>query len=211
MIKANNINITERVIVYVDGFNLYFGMLEAGFEKLKWLNIKLLAENLLKANQRLIEIKYFTSRVSNNPDKQKRQTTYIEALEAVDVKVYYGHYQREKIECHRCGNIWAYYNEKMTDVNIATHMIIDAYHNSYDMAMLISGDSDLVPPIKTIIANFNDKRVFVAFPPKRHNNSVALVAKGSIVIGRKKLADSQFDDEVTKKDGFILKKPDDWK
>lgn len=211
MTKANNLQKKERVIVYVDGFNLYFGMLEAGLGKLKWLNVKLLAENLLKVNQNLIEIKYFTSRVSNDPDKQKRQATYIEALEAVDVKVYYGHYQRDKMECHRCGNIWASYNEKMTDVNIATQMIIDAYNNHFDMAMLISGDSDLVPPIKAIIENFKNKRVFVAFPPKRHNNSVALVAKGSMVIGRKKLADSQFDDEVTKKDGFILKKPIDWK
>ncbi|MBC8487146.1 MAG: NYN domain-containing protein [Bacteroidetes bacterium] len=211
MTKANNLQKKERVIVYVDGFNLYFGLLEAGLEKLKWLNIKLLTENMLKANQKLVEIKYFTSRVSNNPDKQKRQTTYIEALESFNVKVYYGHYQRDKIECYRCGNIWAYYNEKMTDVNIATQMIIDAYHDKYDMAMLISGDSDLVPPIKAIIENFKNKRVFVAFPPKRHNNSVALVAKGSMVIGRKKLADSQFDDEVTKKDGFILKKPGNWK
>ena len=99
----------------------------------------------------------------------------------------------------------------MTDVNIATQMIIDAYHDKYDMAMLISGDSDLVPPIKSIMENFNNKRIFVAFPPKRHNNSVNLVSKGSLVIGRKKLADSQFDDEITKKDGFVLKKPDYWK
>jgi len=99
----------------------------------------------------------------------------------------------------------------MTDVNIANQMLIDAYQDNCDMAMLISGDSDLVPPIKTIHKNFKNKRVFVAFPPKRHNNSVALVAKGSIVIGRKKLVDSQFGEEVKKKDGFILKKPDDWR
>jgi len=211
MTKANNPKKNERVIAYIDGFNLYFGILEAGLEKLKWLNLRLLIENLIKPNQRLAEVKYFTSRVSNNPDKQKRQSTYIEALETVDIKVFYGHYQRDKIECHRCGNIWAKYNEKMTDVNIATQMIIDAYQDKYDMAMLISGDSDLVPPMKAMIENFKNKRVFVAFPPKRHNNSVALVAKGSIVIGRKKLADSQFEDEVTKKDGFILQKPVSWK
>ncbi|MBC8436008.1 MAG: NYN domain-containing protein [Bacteroidetes bacterium] len=211
MTNANIIKKNERVIAYVDGFNLYFGLLEAGLKKLQWLNLRLLIENLLKANQSLVEIKYFTSRVSNNPDKQKRQTTYIEALEAVDVNIFYGHYQRDKIECYRCGHIWANYNEKMTDVNIATQMIIDACQDKYDMAMLISGDSDLVPPMKAISENFQNKRVFVAFPPKRHNNSVALVAKGSMMIGRKKFADSQFDDEVTKKDGFILKKPETWK
>lgn len=63
----------ERVIVYIDGFNLYFGMREAGFDHCRWLNLKKLIENLLQPNQELKEIKYFTSRVSNNPDKQKRQ------------------------------------------------------------------------------------------------------------------------------------------
>jgi uncharacterized LabA/DUF88 family protein len=98
----------------------------------------------------------------------------------------------------------------MTDVNIATQMLLDAYQDKFDMAMLISGDSDLVPPIRAIHEMFNKKRVFVAFPPKRHNSSVALNAKGSMTIGRKKLIDSQFELEVRKKDGFILRKPKEW-
>jgi uncharacterized LabA/DUF88 family protein len=200
----------ERVIVYVDGFNMYFGMMEAGFDRLRWLNLEALTKGLLLPNQELVAVKYFTSRVSNNPDKQKRQTTYLEALESTGVKIYYGNYQSDKIECRRCGNIWADYNEKMTDVNIATQILIDAYQDNYDMAMLISGDSDLVPPIKAVHELFNKKRVFVAFPPKRHNQSVALVSKGSITIGRKKIQDSQFAEEVLKKDGFVLKKPKDW-
>ena len=201
----------ERVIVYIDGFNLYFGMIEAGLDYCKWLNIRTLIDSLLRPTQELIEIKYFTSRVSNNPDKQKRQTLYIEALETVGINIFYGHYQSNPVECDRCGNIWQSYNEKMTDVNIATQMIMDAYKDRYDMAMLVSGDSDLVPPIREIHDNFKHKRVFVAFPPRRHNNSVAIVAKGSITIGRKKLVDSQFPEEVTKKDGYVIKKPGFWK
>lgn len=200
----------ERVVVYIDGFNLYFGILDAGYRNSKWLDLDLLVKNLLQPKQDLQEIKYFTSRVSNNPDKQKRQSTYIEALETTGVKIFYGHYQRDTVECNRCGNIWPKYNEKMTDVNIATQILIDAYQDKYDMAMLISGDSDLVPPIRAIHENFSNKRVFIAFPPKRHNNSVALVAKGSMIIGRKKLFESQFDNEVNKKDGYILKKPTEW-
>ena len=210
MYSANNITKKERVIVYVDGFNLYFGMIEAGFINCKWLNIKKLVDNLLRPDQILIEIKYFTSRVSNNPDKQKRQTTYIEALESVGIKIFYGHYQSDTTECRQCGNIWPTFHEKMTDVNIATQMMVDAFKDRYDMAMLISGDSDLVPPIKTIHTLFNNKRIFVAFPPKRHNSSVALVAKGSLMIGRKKLVDSLFESEITKGDGFILIKPKEW-
>ncbi|MFN7302633.1 MAG: NYN domain-containing protein [Bacteroidota bacterium] len=201
----------ERVMVYVDGFNIYFGMLEAGYSQCKWLNLKSLAESLLKSGQDLMGVKYFTSRVSNNPEKQKRQTSYIEALETVGVQVFYGHYQRDTLECKRCAHIWPNYNEKMTDVNIATQMIIDAYQDKYDMAMLISGDSDLVPPIRAIHENFKQKRVFVAFPPKRFNNSVALVSKGSLTIGRKKLLDNQFPDELAKRDGYLLRRPVEWR
>lgn len=197
-------------MIYVDGFNLYFGMLEAGLGNCKWLNIRKLIDNFLKPEQQVVSIKYFTSRVSNNPGKQKRQSTYLEALEAVDIEIIYGRYQVNNVECHRCGNIWKEPNEKMTDVNIATQMIIDEFENKYDAAILISGDSDLVPPIKAVHSHFADKRVTVFFPPKRYNSSVAAIAKGSLIIGRKKLADSQFSNDVLSKNGFNLRKPVDW-
>ena len=58
------------------------------------------------------------------------------------------------------------------------------------------------PLIRSIHENFKQKRVFVAFPPKRHNSSVSLVAKGSMVIGRKKLLDNQLPSEVPKRNGY---------
>ena len=185
-------------------------MMEAGYQNCKWLDIRRLIDNLRKPEQAINAIKYFTSRVGNNPDKQKRQSTYIEALETTDISVIYGRYQINDVECHRCGNIWREPNEKMTDVNIATQMIIDAYADNYDTAILISGDSDLVPPIRAIHGTFKNKRVAVFFPPKRFNSSVSAVAKGSLIIGRKKLVDSQFDINITKKGGFILQKPKEW-
>jgi hypothetical protein len=41
----------NRVVVYIDGFNLYFGMLDAGIENSKWLNIKSLINSYLSHNQ----------------------------------------------------------------------------------------------------------------------------------------------------------------
>ena len=200
----------ERILVYIDGFNLYFGMLEAGFENSKWLNVYKLAQNLIKPNQQIVGVKYFTSRVNNNPVKQKRQGTYIEALECHNVEVIYGHYQSNTITCNRCGHIWLSQNEKMSDVNIATQLIVDAFQDKYDTAMLISGDSDLVPPIRSVHFLFNEKRVFVAFPPCRHNQTVASVARGSMVIGRKKLIESQLPPVILKKGGYQLHKPKEW-
>lgn len=201
----------ERVIAYIDGFNLYFGIREAGFDQCRWLNVKKLIESLLQPNQELVGVKYYTSRVSNNPDKQKRQSTYLDALMSIGVEIFYGNYQDNNLECKRCGNVWKSAKEKMTDVNIATAIIVDAFKEQYDMAMLISGDSDLTPPIKEVHNLFKNRRVFIAFPPKRHNSSMAIVAKGSLTIGRKKLVDAQFDDEVISKTGFKLKIPIDWK
>ena len=200
----------ERVVAYIDGFNLYFGMREAGFDHCRWLDVKKLVENLLQSNQELVRITYFTSRVSNSPDKQKRQSTYLEALESTGVEIFYGNYQDGTEECMRCGHVWRTAKEKMIDVNIATDMIVDAYRDSYDMAMLISGDSDLTPPIRAVHQLFQKKRVFIAFPPKLHNSSMAINARGSLTIGRKKLVDSQFGSEVISKGGYLLRMPTEW-
>lgn len=201
----------EKVIAYIDGFNLYFGMVEAGFDYCKWLNLKLLIQNLLKPYQELIEVKYFTSRVSNSPDKQKRQSLYIDALDSIGVKIIYGNYQDGNVKCLRCGHIWKSAKEKMTDVNIATAIITDAYKDKYDMAMLISGDTDLIPPIKAVHEIFVNKRITIAFPPKRHNKVLAIIAKGTFVIGRKKLIDSQLQEIVISKTGYRIMIPESWK
>jgi len=200
----------ERIIAYIDGFNLYFGMKTDG-NKTLWLNPQKLITSLLKSNQELISIKYFTSRVRNNPDKEKRQKTYIEALQTLsNFQIIYGHYQSHIETCRRCGHSYPYSNEKMTDVNIAVAMMEDAHNDLYDTAFLVTGDSDLVPPINSVHKIYNNKRVFVAFPPNRHNISVQKVAKGNLIIGRKKLIDAQFPNEVVKAGGFVLKRPLTW-
>ncbi len=200
----------NRVTVYVDGFNLYFGMLDGGFLNCKWLDISKLVKSSLSANQQLVDIKYFTSRVTNNPGKQRRQTLYLEALDTTGIKIIYGLYKSKDVECNNCGHIWQISNEKMTDVNIATHLLIDAFKDKYDTAILISGDSDLVPPIQSVHSNFPAKAVSVFFPPARHNNSVAAAARGSMILGRKKLNDNQFPDEIEKPDGYKIIKPTEW-
>lgn len=205
----NNMEKKERVIVYIDGFNLYFGM-TSSYADIKWLNVELLAKNLLKSSQELFGVKYFTSMVSNNPPKEQRQRAYFSALETTSVQIIYGHYKSKTKSCRRCGHIWNDNEEKMTDVNIAVEMLKDAMEDKFDMAMLISGDSDLVPPILAIHEKFPQKRVFVAFPPNRSNVSVKNIAKGSMIIGRKKLKDSQFPKQISLQTGYILNKPTEW-
>ena len=99
----------------------------------------------------------------------------------------------------------------MTDINIAVEMLSDAFNDKYDTAVLISADSDLSGPIKKIKNMFPEKKIVVAFPPARFSFKLQELVHASFTIGRKKLKMSQFPDEVIKKDGYILKRPDKWR
>jgi uncharacterized LabA/DUF88 family protein len=204
-----------RVIAYVDGFNLYFGLREAKFKRYYWLNIRSLAEKLLKFNQELTFTKYFTARITDDPDKEKRQTTYIEALETLrsfnDFEIYTGHYRKDPYQCPRCKCVYQVPHEKMTDVNIATEMLLDAFNNRFDKALLVSADSDLVPPVKAIREKYPDKGIVMAFPPRRYSADLQTVASASLYINRADLSQSRFPPKVTKADGFVLECPPQWR
>ena len=195
----------QRVITYIDGFNLYFGLKASRWKRFYWLNLQAMAKNLLKPDQELVFIKYFTSRISYPPDKQQRQSTFIEALETLnDLKIFYDHYQTNLQYCKKCGNRGMIQSEKMTDVNIAVEMMSDAYQGHFDTALLVSADSDLTGPIVTIKNLFPEKRVIVAFPPMHHSAQLQRLAHGYLQIGRANLAKSIFPDKIQKADGFIL-------
>jgi uncharacterized LabA/DUF88 family protein len=201
----------ERIIAYIDGFNLYFGLKSKGWRKYYWLNQKLLIENLLTSNQSLITTKYFTARVTMPPDKVKRQSDYLEALGTLsDFNIFYGHYLIDFVECYKCGNMIFKPNEKMTDVNIAVELMKDAYNDNFDKAFLVSADSDLISPVRTIRELFPNKKVIVIFPPGRSSKQLKKFADGYFTIGHGKLAVSQFPNNITKVDGYILERPKEW-
>lgn len=197
--------------MYVDGFNLYFGMVEAGFTNCKWLDIQLLAKNIKNPAHSVNEVKYFTSRISNSIDRQKRQDIYIEALRTTPISITFGQFRNQPMQCRNCASIWYDSKEKMTDVNIATSMMVDAFKNNFDVAFLISGDSDLVPPIKAIREIFPEKEIWVVLPPSRESNALKKIANGSFVLGRKKLENSQLPEEILSNYGVMLKRPPSWK
>lgn len=205
----------NRVVVYIDGFNLYFGLKARGWRRFYWLDPRLLARNLLKPRQQLVCVKYFTARISahpSDPGKQKRQATWLEALETLpDTKVFYGHYLPKEQRCFNCGATWIAHEEKMTDVNIAVELLRDAYDDQFDTALVISADSDLAPPIEAVLTKFPRKRVIVICPPERQSKKLETVASAMFRLGRKMLQDSQLPDTYAKPDGYVLKRPESWK
>jgi len=204
----------SRVMVYVDGFNLYFGLRSKGWRKHYWLNLQALATALLKPGQTLECVHYFTSRIRANgrnlPDMQ-RQTTYLEALDTLPgLQLHFGHYLEKPKQCRQCGAQWMDYEEKMTDVNIAVQLLSDAFDDRFDTALLISGDSDLTTPVNKLRTQFPAKRLIVAFPPDRQSFELKKAANATFTIGETNLRQSQLPAQVQRADGFILQRPAHW-
>jgi uncharacterized LabA/DUF88 family protein len=187
---------------------------DAGYKRHYWLDVAALAGNLLKPGQQLAATHYFSARIRDNGHNtadQKRQNDYLEALTVQGVKCQFGHYLKKPRECRTCHATWTDYEEKMTDVNIAIQLLTDAFDDAYDMAVVISGDSDLVTPIRRVRERFPAKRVIVAFPPRRRSVDLERCASGYIAIGEDKLRASQLPDQVVKPDGFVLHRPAHWR
>lgn len=136
-----------RACLYVDGCNLYNGLRTGQLRRYYWLDLVRLGQEFLKPGQLLTSTKYFTARVVGDQDKNRRHSTYIDALKAGGVEVIEGHFQLEPFYCARCQNRRQVPKEKQTDTNIATAMVADAFLGRWDVAFLVSGDADLVPPI----------------------------------------------------------------
>lgn len=201
----------ERVVAYVDGFNLYYGLRARGWKRFYWLNIQRMMQHLLKPDQELIVTKYFTTIVKQPPDKHKRQAVFLEALQTLsDFELYYGHYLSNDVVCRKCGHVYRTYHEKITDVNIAVELLRDAFQDRFDVALLVSADGDLAGLLRTVRQLFGKKRFVVAFPPKRFSNALRDAASAHIRIGRNVVAKSVFPDQVVKPDGYILHRPAEW-
>jgi hypothetical protein len=68
----------QKVIVYVDGFNFYFGLRSKNWRKYYWLDMVKFSEQLLRPHQELVEVNYFSARHIHN-DKSKRQDAFFKS------------------------------------------------------------------------------------------------------------------------------------
>jgi uncharacterized LabA/DUF88 family protein len=122
-----------------------------------------------------------------------------------------GHFLEKVRACQVCGSTWTAFEEKMSDVNLATHLLLEAVDDRFDTALVVSGDSDLSTPIRTVLRRWPHKRVVVAFPPKRNSVQLQGVATGYLRIGEDKLRKSQLPDSVQTVSGILLHRLKEWR
>ena len=138
----------------------------------------MLFRKVLGPENRLARVKYFTARVQaspNDPTVQDRQDAYLRALCAHCplVELYYGYFLRHQISMEHANpppaNVEVWKNEeKGSDVNLALHVLNDAWLNAYDCAVIVSNDSDLAESLRLVKAQSN-KLIGLVTPgaPKR--------------------------------------------
>ena len=207
-----------RVEVFIDGFNLYYGMRDNNkthsYRKILWLDlVSFVKKHLIKPDETLENIYYFTAEPMKDRGKIIRHKNYCKALTDSGVKIIYGKYKTKKLSCPLCCNDFDSFEEKETDVNIALSLLRRGVENGYDKALLFSGDSDLAPAIENAKALFPQKIYQVVFPINR-NRSKRLKQVSDIVPIYQYLPSykaCQFLPQIILKNGNIVECPKEWK
>ena len=207
-----------RTIVYIDSFNLYYGCLK--HTPYRWLNIEQMCALLLPDHQ-ILAIKYYTARIkppTDDPDKAVRQEVYLRALATLPlVSMTFGQYLSHVIKrplANPPAGGPAFVDivnneEKGSDVNIATHLILDAAKDAYDLAVLVSNDSDLQEPLRVVRQEFG-KPVGILSPlnsTRRASRELIQYATFTKRIRASVLQASQFPESLTDSRGTIHQPP----
>jgi len=215
----------ETAIVYVDGFNLYKSALQKRFPHCKWLNIERLATVLLPGFD-VVRVRYFTAEIKprfDDPRVVSRQRAYLRALTTLQkTTVHLGHVHLRKayFPLHplrldpvtsRTATVSVVHpEEKGSDVNLATRMLLDAFENAAHTYVLLSNDSDFVAPM-TAIKHELRSNIGIIFPTE--NVSKRLLATGPSFtrhIREGSLVASQFPATLIDSEGRTIHKPRHW-
>ena len=227
----------SSVSVYIDGFNFYYGCLK-GKNHLKWLDFRLLSNLIIQSNKGLnhkISKVYFFTALLKNTVKKQRQEIYLEALKTKNITIKYGQFisnpirlplvanKNQTVLCKNCNSkndkVEVRKNEeKGTDVNLTTQLLIDTFENKFDIAMVFTNDSDFLEPLKKIKKKF--KKTIYLINPNQHPTSFSLdkeigflktgISEKVVGISKKLLKQSQLPETIRVNENRQVTRPKKW-
>jgi uncharacterized LabA/DUF88 family protein len=200
----------ERVNIYVDGFNFYFGIKSKGWRKYYWLDIVGFFSLFIKPGQELRNVLYFTA-TPKDRGKKDRQDLFFSANKVDNkFKLIFGKYIEKKVRFG--GKEYRTYEEKQTDVNIAVELIRNVIQNKCEVSVIVSADSDLLPPIRLIRELYPTHKIICFFPPKRYSRDLSNHADAIINLERyeSRFKRSILPDHVKLANGYVVKRPKKW-
>jgi uncharacterized LabA/DUF88 family protein len=208
-----------RTIVYVDGFNLYYRALRR--TPYRWLNLQALSQALLSPENHIDRIRYFTAPVSGkqDPGQPTRQQIYLRALQTLpNCSIHFGSFltrikTRPLADPSPGGPTHVRVldsEEKGSDVNLATHLLNDAWKDLFDVALIMSQDSDLLEPLR-IVKEERGKNIGLVCLDGKAPGKLAQYSTFIRHITPERLAAAQFPETlILAKPGKELRRPERW-
>jgi uncharacterized LabA/DUF88 family protein len=204
----------ERTNVYIDGFNFYYGCIKGTPHR--WLDLGAYCRTVFP-NNTIHRIRYFTALVkptAQDPTQQQRQLAYLRALATIPhLSIHYGRFSvmpkwrwladSPPNDPPRSVKI-IHVEEKGSDVNLASHLLMDGFNHDYDVAIVVSNDSDLVEPIRMVRANLHLK-VGILNPYKKTARDLQGIANFYQSARQGPLSACQFASKLTDERGTIVK------
>ena len=205
----------KRVIVYVDGYNFYYGMRNGGakWKRVYWLDIVKFFERMMLKDQELVEVNYYSSRPLDDQMAADNQDRFFKAnLLNTKFKLTLGRYKKKKFKCQNCGFKNKTYEEKESDVRVATGMLVDMLSDRCDITVIVSADSDMIPSVEIIKSTDPSHPVHAFIPPNQKSFALVNKCDTTVWLGhyRARFIRSMLPDEVTLPNGHVLHRPDNW-
>jgi uncharacterized LabA/DUF88 family protein len=219
--KRHGTEVTVKTCVYVDAYNLYYGSLLG--TPYKWLDLGALCAKLLP-NDEIVRIRYCTALVKPHPGKtgtDLRQQTYLRALKTVpNLSIHLGRYQQKNKRMRLAktpskGSAFVEVvcsEEKGSDVNLASYMLVDALGRECDKTVLISNDSDLKLPVQLLKDDLKQHVLVIAPTTNKGRYPSADLREAASAMQKLRagpISASQFPPTI-KDDNGVITKPAEW-
>ena len=212
----------KKVNFYIDGFNIYHAINNMSDNKLKWLDYSLLCGELLKYNEKINKIYYFSA-LYKNKEKKNRHNIFIKALKSKNIKVVLGNFKKRtkkwRIDKKYLGkyninkNLYlsiTNFEEKESDVNLAIYLVRDAINNDMDKAIVFSGDSDFIPAVKMAKSENTSLKIGVVMPKNTKANKLTEVYDFYEKLSKFNLYNCTFPNEILLNNGSKITCPKEW-
>jgi len=213
---------STSVCFLVDGFNVYHAIRETRSRTgadCRWLDLHSLCSSslhLIDPTARIAEIHYFSAFAhhleGSRPGTVARHERYIDALRATGVTPHLGVFKPKEVRYHSrtCEVLLRRHEEKETDVAIAATIVEAAGREDCAALALVSGDTDLLPALKTVRRLRPDLGIYCLFPPYRANRAFRAHVDADFKISPKRLPEHLLRNPVVAADGRAIAKPAGW-
>lgn len=211
----------NRTAFLIDGFNLYHSLKKASKDlkgaTTKWLDIHSLCTSYLHIignNAQITNIYYFSALATHlqktDPGKITRHRTLLECLKSTGIIIELSHFKETSVWCPNCLKYIPRHEEKETDVAISAKLLEVCITNECDTIVLVTGDTDVAPAVKTVRRLYPNKTICFAFPYARKNRELIKIAHKFFTIHHLTYTHHLFPDPVVLPDGRQIRKPIEW-